>query len=125
MRYKTLFRLGLKLLGLALIVFAIPQTVYWIGSEVMNAVARNASYTQAGLTSELLRIAANALNIAMYFGIGLYLFFGGKWIADLAIPSNRPYCPECGYDIKGVTGTRCPECDTVFRSVPAASPPPP
>jgi predicted amidophosphoribosyltransferase len=46
---------------------------------------------------------------------GLYLFFGGKWIVDLAIPGNRPYCQECGYDLTGAHRDRCPECDTPFR----------
>ena len=43
-------------------------------------------------------------------GLGLYLLFSGRWIADLAIPSNRPYCPECGYDNSEATGKCCPEC---------------
>ena len=53
---------------------------------------------------------------AIPMGIGLYLFFGGKWIADLAIPGNRPYCPECGYDLTGATESRCPECGTPFSA---------
>ena len=44
--------------------------------------------------------------------VGFYLFFGGRRIADLAVPSNRPYCPECGYDLTGTKGSVCPECGT-------------
>jgi hypothetical protein len=47
---------------------------------------------------------------------GLYLFFGGKWVADKAIPSNRPYCHECGYDLTGAVGNICAECGTPFKS---------
>ena len=43
---------------------------------------------------------------------GVYLFFGGRWIADKAIPGNRPYCYECGYDLSNYVGERCPECGT-------------
>ncbi|MCH8152160.1 MAG: hypothetical protein IH830_07290 [Planctomycetes bacterium] len=42
--------------------------------------------------------------------LGLYLFFGGKWVVNLCIPSNRPYCPECGYDLSKATSANCPEC---------------
>ncbi|GMU20302.1 MAG: hypothetical protein AMXMBFR13_03990 [Phycisphaerae bacterium] len=50
-----------------------------------------------------------------YVAFGLYLFFGGRWIVDKAVPANRPYCPECGYDLTAATRNRCPECDTPFR----------
>jgi hypothetical protein len=33
----------------------------------------------------------------------------------MAIPSNRPYCPECAYDLTGAAVERCPEYDTSFR----------
>jgi hypothetical protein len=44
--------------------------------------------------------------------LGFYLFFGRKWIVNLAIPSNRPYCAECGYDLSQTRSLRCPECGT-------------
>ena len=47
--------------------------------------------------------------------IGLYLFRGGDWIVNRVIPTNRPYCHECGYDLtgSGMAG-ECPECGTAF-----------
>ena len=42
--------------------------------------------------------------------IGAYLLFGGAKLANLCIPSNRPYCPHCGYDVRGVGDDICPEC---------------
>jgi hypothetical protein len=72
-------------------------------------------------------------DIAGYFvsncleaAIGLYLFFGGKWIANKAIPGNRPYCHECGYDLTQNSSGICPECGTPTPSslAPPPSPPP-
>jgi hypothetical protein len=42
--------------------------------------------------------------------IGAYLFFGGGLIVAYCIPSNRPYCPQCGYELRSARGQRCPEC---------------
>ncbi|MCC6659703.1 MAG: hypothetical protein IT437_02330 [Phycisphaerales bacterium] len=51
-------------------------------------------------------------------GLGLYFFFGGKWVArqitrGLAFPGM---CPGCGYDIRGMEGGRCPECGVKIKA---------
>jgi hypothetical protein len=51
-------------------------------------------------------------------GIGAYFFFGGEWIVNRAIPSNRPYCPECGYDLSKSRSERCPECGVTLPESP-------
>jgi rubrerythrin len=56
--------------------------------------------------------ASSFLSISIEMIAGAYLFFGGKWVADKAIPSNRPYCHECGYELTGNVSDRCPECGT-------------
>ncbi len=104
MRYKTLFRVWLKVLGVYLVVTGtagfiltlVSITRQWefgvsIGAQLQNGLPRLFS-----------------------LAIGLYLFFGGKWITDLAIPSNRPYCAECGYDIGHSPGDTCPECGALI-----------
>ena len=111
MQYKTLFRLLLKFLGVWLmangVVSLAGTTSNWVASWVMRP---SYSYPYwAGLINGMVGIA-----------LGLYLFFGGKRIVDLAIPSNRPYCHECGYDLTGAVGNVCNECGTAFRI--AASP---
>lgn len=42
--------------------------------------------------------------------IGAYLLFGGARLVNFCIPSNRPYCPQCGYDVREAGNEKCPEC---------------
>ena len=109
MKYKTLFRLALKAIGV------------WIGASNVVYLVGSAG----GLLFRMLESGGFDIDL-FYLGysmghvtgilIGLYLFFRGEWIVNLAIPSNRPYCHECGYELTGLASEgRCPECGTAFR----------
>jgi hypothetical protein len=46
--------------------------------------------------------------------LGLYLFFGGKWVVRRLLKGvnwpGRSTCHKCGYELAGIEGGRCPEC---------------
>ncbi len=114
MKYKTAFRLGIRAIG----VLIAAQEIPWFLQGCVPA------------TIELLRLdpfgagafpswswyLGNFLGHVVGFAIGAYLFFRGDWIVNLAIPSNRPYCHECAYELTGLpTEGVCPECGTPYR----------
>ena len=105
MKYKTLFRLLVKGIGLFLAAFGVAFLPNIILSTILS--------WNSGPTN--LWVWGTMLGGALPVALGIYLFFGGKWIVNLAIPSNRPYCPECAYDLTGAAVERCPECGTAFR----------
>jgi hypothetical protein len=110
MKYKTLFRVLLKLTGVWLVASAIPGFLTIVAFMVQ-------SMTTAPLGQRLgSQYFYSILGPLAQLAIGAYLFFGGAWIADLAIPGNRPYCHECGYDLTGAEGNVCNECGTAFRT---------
>ena len=110
MKYKTLFRMLLKAIGVWVFVGGIGGLFSQFGYLVF--VMTNRVTMPSGQSWYYL---LNMLSPLAQLGMGLYLFFGGKWIADKAIPGNRPYCHECGYDLTNAAGTVCTECGTPFR----------
>ncbi len=116
MKHKTWFRLVLKAIGIFLLATGVVELVDSVSSAVgMALVSGGSRFGGFRSASELLQI----LGYAMYSGlpggiarvvIGAYLLFGGAKLVNLCIPSNRPYCPHCGYDLRAVTDELCPEC---------------
>ena len=96
MKHKTWFRLVLKAIGIMLIGMSLSQ----VTSLVAFAITLLAVYFDIYLdTSMFLYNWPYWIGGALQFSLGLYLLLGGKWLLNRIIPSNRPYCPECGYEV--------------------------
>lgn len=111
MKYKTFCRICLRLVG---VYFAVNG----FGELVTSVVYYVNAIIQAAQMFTTMWLVAQATGGAVQTVVGLYLFFGGKWVVDCIIPSNRPYCHECGYDLTGAKSQQCPECRTPFAERP-------
>ncbi len=107
-KYKTLFRVLQKLVGLLVCALGVMLSA----SQILGLLDFFISSGIRFATSWWRFIPIHGI---MGVAVGSYLFFGGKWIVDLAIPGNRPYCDECGYDLTDATSDSCPECGTPRR----------
>jgi hypothetical protein len=108
MKHKTWFRLVVKAIGVLLIGISLPG----IGQFVGFVLYMLTDFGRTTFSSNEFRwmqtmYYAGAL---MQCLLGVYLFFGGQWIVNRCIPSNRSYCPECGYNLSNARGARCSEC---------------
>ncbi len=106
MRYKPLFRLLLKAVGVLVVAQGLGSFATYLVGILWNM-------NRGGQVEWYYMLSL--LGPAVEVGAGVYLFLGGEWLVAKAIPGNRPYCPECGYDLTGAGRERCPECDTPFR----------
>ncbi len=116
MKHKTWLRLVLKCVGVLLIGLGLPEAIRQAGVFFqlfrMHAAAANTGAMPAffGPNGQGLGFVVNFLAGFIQFAIGVYLFVGGRWVVDHLVPTNRPYCPDCGYPLKGLTRDTCPEC---------------
>ena len=47
----------------------------------------------------------------------IYIFLKPNFIINLAIPSNKPYCPECGYQLTKPIPKHCSECGIALPNI--------
>jgi len=115
MKHKTWFRLLLKIIGIFLLATAIPNLLNAVTAVVGMTMTTGRQYWSVGTGFDLwttlyFAYTQGLIGSILQCVIGIYLLLGGKFLIDLCIPSNRPYCPDCGYELSGLAGDQCPEC---------------
>jgi hypothetical protein len=115
MKHKTWFRLALKIVGIYLLARGVPALL----NGGATAIAGSMGFTYWGAGSGGGFDFATMIAMAVQMGlvgsflesaVGAYLVLGGGLLTNLMIPSNRPYCPDCGHELRSVSGVHCPEC---------------
>jgi hypothetical protein len=122
MKHKTWFRLVTRALGVLLVGLSLPGTVTTAVAFLTSLLEQvNPAYSNIQTFNFNWPYYVGA---SLQFLFGIYLFFGGNWIVNRCIPSNRPYCPDCGFDLSKATGTQCPECGIMLpqRDTPRTTP---
>ena len=110
MKYKTAFRLAMRAFGVYLCV----SNALWAIQNFLPAAFM--FLFDPSMAPGMTWYAGSAIGNLIGVAAGLYLFFRGEWIVNLAIPSNRPYCHECGYELTGLANEGvCPECGVAYR----------
>jgi len=129
MKHKTWFRLVIKAIGVLLSALAMPsfvrETIMILDAAFGGALSGGALPYSMVPGHLLLSWSLQILPTLTQLGVGIYLVVGGAWIVNKCIPSNRPYCPECGYDLShhAASASNCPECGVALRQRPDRSAP--
>ena len=114
----------LKAIGIVLIGISLPTVGFLVLMLINIALIETGmgwGWSDASLFGFDSRSWMFYVGYSLQFGLGLYLLIGGKWLLNKIIPSNRPYCPECGYDLSKNTSDHCPECGVALPSQAAIS----
>lgn len=79
----------------------------------------------ASSASTLVLILANAVTFSLMFGIyhGVPLYGSRlrKFLRETLRSRGVPICADCGYDLRGQSSQRCPECGGFMKPMIAAS----
>ena len=115
MKHKTWFRLVIKAIGILLVGLSLPSIVGSLGQIPYFFSVQSTTGMALTMSDWIWPQVFYWLGSALQLALGLYLFLGGTWIVNKCIPSNRPYCPECGYDLShNQLSSNCPECGVIL-----------
>lgn len=114
MHPRVAARIGVKVIALLVVANALPSVAAFV-AQVGNAVIvwlggmPRSTFGQAtGLRWVMWVWSAGPA--ALQLGFAALLYFRADRIAARIAPPSGGLCEDCGYDLRGVAGERCPEC---------------
>ncbi|MHC4977174.1 MAG: hypothetical protein ACYTF7_11300 [Planctomycetota bacterium] len=113
MKYKTQVRLAVRLIGLLVALLTVSNLISLI---VFGVIGFNTAGAAPGfdLLSLMYFVTQTESFGALTCIYAVVLFFRPNHIVNKLIPSNKSYCPECGYQLARPIGTHCTECGTAL-----------
>lgn len=114
MKHKTIVRLALRLMGVYLLAIGLPTAV----SQAANVAMKLSGSANSPMTgNDWSWLLPSVLYGGTQIVLGAYLLFGGRLVVNTIVPSNRPYCPECSYELRPPISAHCPECGASLQSL--------
>ena len=115
LRRRHLVRILVRLAIVAFVIIALAPLVYGFVQQV--------PYNWSNFMSRPIYTFRDELQYGTMFGVvALALWYLEGRLVRWIVPMPRPECPQCGYLLRHLTTTRCPECGTEFGSASATTP---
>ncbi len=102
---------AVRFLGLALAVWAIPAS-WEVAHQTAQAFAMGHGVSAWSLWIDYggEREIPDRFGHVLVLVVGVYLFLDGRWVIRRCMRGTAGRCARCGYDLRGLTIERCPEC---------------
>lgn len=99
------FKLAVRGIGILFLGLGVPSA-----ANAVVAIALNAQTGGFGGQNTLILYAGYAIGPVAQSVFGFYLLFHGDRLIAFCIRGVLGHCSVCGYDLRGVSASVCPEC---------------
>lgn len=104
------FKLLIRAIGLVLLGIGVPSLLGTVGNLLAFLTYNSGS---SGVNA-ILSWGAFACGTVFQLLLGVYLLRGGGRLTAHILASVVGRCVTCGYDVRTIAGTNCPECGTLL-----------
>jgi hypothetical protein len=106
------FKLLVRAIGVLLLGLSVPMLVEWVVQVAIAWDAWSPTATSWSLQQRVIWGLPSLLAYGAQAAFGYYLLFKGEGIISRVLSEIHGRCAKCGYDLRGLKGEACPECNT-------------